>query len=499
MGFLDISTSLVLTHPFVAFLLAPLGLVSILSIYRLYFHPLSSVPGPWYCAILPGFNHYHAYRGTECSAKHRLHSTYGPIIRTGPNEIDIADGAALSPIYSEKGGFRKAPCYRNFDIDGHPSIFSELDPSKRAIRSKAVMSMFSANAIRSGQNIIAKCVDRWVERLKAAKKESATQGKSVELLNLTRSLAADTITSYLYDENYDGLGETGELSATGMVDSFVAVGRFFYLPTPLFNAVMRAIDLVAPSADEQASLQHVDVFVSKVLSNRENTKEEKDTYQARLRAANLSASEVHAQCKDLLFAGIDSTGTNLATILWHLANRPDILAKLRAEILQNKHVTDPVDMQALPYLRGVIREGLRLSLANPSRLPRLAPPGGWSFGGYYFPAGTVVACAPYEMHLNPAVFARPLAFVPERWEAPSEEMVRNHIPFGLGSRQCIARNLASAELFLAVKRCVEDDVLARARGLGKIELLEWFNSSVKGGKIEIIWDRENEELDRESV
>lgn len=495
MAFTDLFVFLLLVHPLLSFISILFVVILFCSIYRLRFHPLSSVPGPWYCAILPLFQFYCAYTGRECTVKRRLHSIYGPILRTGPNDVDISDGAALAPIYSEKGGFRKAPCYTNFDIDGHASIFSELEPAKRAVRSKAVMPIFSAGAIRSGQSHIAQCVDRFVERLKVVKRQSIGLGIPVDLLNLTRSLAADTITSYLFDETYGGLTEAGKFSATGMVDTFVAVGRFFYLPTWLFQSLTWVTEHVAPSVDGESSIRRVDSFVAGFLSRSEA--KDKSTYQARLRAADLAPSEVHAQCKDLMFAGIDSTGMNLATILWNLAKAPRIRHRLTQEILENSHVQDPIDVQSLPYLRGVIREGLRLSLANPSRFPRLAPPGGWTFNGYYFPAGTVVACAPSELHLNPSVFSNPSEFMPERWDGPSAEMLRDHIPFGLGSRQCIARNLASAELFAAVKRCVEERVLDGATALGQIEIIEWFNSKVQGGKIEVMWKQQAEQQEAE--
>ena len=79
--------------------------------------------------------------------------------------------------------------------------------------------------------------------------------------------------------------------------------------------------------------------------------------------------------------------------------------------------------------------------------------------------------------------------MPERWENGTPEMNRDHIPIGLGARQCIARNLATMELSIALDKLVRRDVLKGARAVGeKIEILEWFNSKVKGEKIEIAWN-----------
>lgn len=56
------------------------------------------------------------------------------------------------------------------------------------------------------------------------------------------------------------------------------------------------------------------------------------------------------------------------------------------------------------------------------------------------------------MNLATICFYVPLKFKPERWQNAAEKMIRDSIPFGLGARQCVARNLATMELFCAVQR-----------------------------------------------
>lgn len=60
--------------------------------------------------------------------------------------------------------------------------------------------------------------------------------------------------------------------------------------------------------------------------------------------------------------------------------------------------------------------------------------------------------------------------------------------WGAGPRACIARNLATAELYMATERLVLSGVLKGAKAKGEIDIFEWFNSSVKGGKIDLVWD-----------
>ena len=331
----------------------------------------------------------------------------------------------------------------------------------------------------------------------------------------------DAVSAYLLGKSYDALDEgsvkhgkdetnaarkelAGPMSASEMVDTFVAVGRFWYSPSWAFKRVEAWDAWWSADAEVTVSLARVDEFVAQVTSDAESAIKEDasshttskpstpthplTSYPSRLLQAGISPSETRAQCKDLIFAGSDSTGMNLATILCLLARHPSAYTALRAELLSHNPEFD--DLQSLPYLRGVVKEGLRLSMANPSRLPRVVPPGGWTFKSTFFPAGTEISCTPYSLHLNPDIFPDPHAFKLERWLNPSEEMIRDAIPFGLGSRQYIARNLATVELFVAVARTVQKDVLKGVRAVReRIEILEWLNSKVVGGRVDLTWER----------
>ncbi|KIV93151.1 hypothetical protein PV10_04389 [Exophiala mesophila] len=510
----------ILTNPTLSFFFFPVILLTVRFLYRISaFHPLSHIPGPLLARTTSLWLTYHAWIGDEASTVHSLHARYGPIVRTGPYSIDILDGDALATIYTEKGGFTKADFYSNFDIDGHKSIFSETDVSRRAPRAKAVAHLFSTSSLRQGQDVIYKCVDRFVDRL-AQGSRPENKGKPLNVLNLTRGLAVDAVSSYLFDDAYGALDEDSvqnekhsvrhevkdsvhsdqEMSASGMVDCFVAVGRFWYLPSWAFQLLER-FDAWWNTEDEVShSLTLVDEFVARVVSQAEGAIQayENDvsshkqspppgTYPARMLLAGFTQSEVRAQCKDLIFAGTDSTGMNVASILFHLARNPEIYRSVREEIVQANPTFD--ELQSLPRLRNVIKEGLRISMANPSRLPRVVPAQGWMFKSTFFPAGTVVSCTPYSLHFNPDVFPDPFEFKPERWENATDEMVRDSIPFGLGLRQCIARNLATVELYCAVERVLRADVLARARTADNhINILEWFNSKVVGERIDLVWE-----------
>ncbi|KAF2626375.1 cytochrome P450 [Macroventuria anomochaeta] len=484
MAALDLALSEFLARPLSSTAIPIILLILARTIYRIYFHPLSHIPGPILPKITSLWLHYHAYIGDEASTIYRLHAQYGPYVRVSPNEVDISDADAVQHIYVAKGGFMKAPCYANFDIDGHRSIFSTTSPDYRAPRAKAVVPLFSTKSLRENRDEIAGCVDRMVKRLG----EEARAKKPVNVLNLTRALAVDAVSTHLFRENYDGVSESGPtLSVGAFVDAFVAVGRFFYLPTTVFVWLEWAIGKWMADQETEESMTLVDKFVSNLVSS---TSSKSQTYPGRLMAAGISNSEVEAQCKDLIFAGTDSTGMNLAIIIRSLVMHPERYERLKQEVGSNgARGAQAGDIQALPYLTAVVKESLRLSMANPTRLPHVVPAGGWLFKGTFFPANSIVGCAAYELHFNPDVFPEPREFMPERWLDATEDMSRYWFAFGAGSRACIARNLATLELHLATEKLASSKVLDGGRAVkqGDVEIYEWFNSKVKGEKIEIIW------------
>ncbi|KAH8686013.1 cytochrome P450 [Tricladium varicosporioides] len=473
--------------PLVVAVCLPTLALAYFVIYQLYLHPLSHLPGPIIAKITPLWLWYHSYIGDEASTIHALHETYGSLLQVSPNEVDISDADAIQAIYVTKGGFKKADCYGNFDIDGHKTIFSTTDVEYRTPRAKAVVPLFSTKSIRENEGPLYGCVDRMVERMKEDKK---MRGRS-NVLNLTRSLAVDAVSTHLFRENYNGTSEKGStLSASAFVDAFVAVGRFFYLPNWLFVLLEWSIEKIASEEKTEMSMAAVDKFVDEVVEKTE--KGPAPNYPGRLIEVGLERTEVKAQCKDLIFAGTDSTGMNLATICRQLALHPDKLEILRKEVLRNASAgPQKQEIQSLPYLSAVIREALRLSMANPTRLPHVVPPGGWSFEKTYFPPGTLVGCSAYELHLNPRTFPNPFTFKPERWldGNVTAEANKSFFAFGAGSRACIARNLAMTELYMATERLVLSDVLRGAKPVQKeVKIYEWFNSSVKGEKIELSWE-----------
>lgn len=413
----------------------------------------------------------------------------------------------------------KATRYENFKVGGVHTIFSSRDAAYRDVRAKAVAPIFAMGRVRASgaqAGIVGQCVTKFVENFESEKMNAmmpGPDGARVDVLHLTYRLMMDSVTGYLFNRTYGALDEQPmssmpaganasaaskpkEMSALPFIYAILEAGRFSLLPNWLFGRVNALLSWSFPDPELGESFARVHDFATSITNDVNPEKD--DTYQSRLLAAGISMPEVIVQCMAAMFAGTDSTAVKFVTIIFHLVQNPSVHERLKREL--GVFGEDPTaDLQTLPYLRAVVREGLRLGMANPARFSRTVPPGGFEIDGTYIPAETDVGIAPYVLHHNPELFPKPFEYHPERWldedntsqiwsEAQTRKMERDLIPFSTGSRACIARNFATYVLFVATKAVVESGVLEGARTCTEtIELEEFFNAKIRNHKLEIEW------------
>lgn len=287
-------------------------------LFRLYLHPLSGVPGPRLAACTSLWLAWRTYVGDECTAIYKLHEIYGPVLRIAPNDVDIADGDAVEHIYIEKGGFQKTEAYSKFNIDGHSSIFSTQTLAARAGRAKAVVPLFSTASIRNSQSILASVIDQFIARLQ----REGQSGKPINVLNMTRSMALDAVSAYLFQEQYGAVSEdTSHMSASPFVDAYVGVGAFFnLLPGWLGDKISGLIEEWTSDDETAHSMKAMDQYTGNLVKTASPGS---GSYVSRLLERAIPRDQVQVELKDLCFAGTDSTGMNMAMILWYLTKSPE--------------------------------------------------------------------------------------------------------------------------------------------------------------------------------
>lgn len=75
------------------------GSILAFVIYSLFLDPLRKVPGPFLARWSRLWIIYHSRAGDMHTKMMALHKQYGKLVRTAPNEVSVADPAALKTIY----------------------------------------------------------------------------------------------------------------------------------------------------------------------------------------------------------------------------------------------------------------------------------------------------------------------------------------------------------------------------------------------------------------
>lgn len=167
-------------------------------------------------------------------------------------------------------------------------------------------------------------------------------------------------------------------------------------------------------------------------------------------------------------AGSDTIASTLRAIFYHLLKNPASYDRLQKELdtaVAEHKISDPSPtwnetQQNLPYLRAVIKEGLRMNPALSLPLERIVPRDGLNLQHEdgtqtFLPHGTVVGINPWVFHRSTHIFGHDAeAWNPSRWlddqEKETKAMEHNLLSFGAGKRSCLGKNIAMLELHKVV-------------------------------------------------
>ncbi|KAK2067562.1 hypothetical protein P8C59_001295 [Phyllachora maydis] len=157
-----------------------------------------------------------------------------------------------------------------------------------------------------------------------------------------------------------------------------------------------------------------------------------------------------------LFASQDATSSAATWLFQIMAQRPDILDRVREENLKvrNGDVNAAVNMdqlESMTYTRAVVRELLRYRppvIMTPYEAKKDFP----ITDSYTVPKGAMVVATTYMALRDPEVYEKPDEFDPERYYSGDAEKKgrKNFLVFGTGAHYCLGQHYAQLNLVLFV-------------------------------------------------
>jgi cytochrome P450 len=160
----------------------------------------------------------------------------------------------------------------------------------------------------------------------------------------------------------------------------------------------------------------------------------------------------------MFLAGHETTASALTWLFFILSQRPEVVARIRAEVAEVAG-DGPISFEqarALSYVRNVFRETLRL-YPPITFIPRVAMED-TRIGRFRVKRGAMIMVSPWTTHRNRRFWKDPTAFDPDRFlpEREHELTPGTFLPFGVGPRTCVGAGFAQLEAALIVARLTRD-------------------------------------------
>ncbi|WQF83044.1 Putative cytochrome P450 [Colletotrichum destructivum] len=465
-----------------------------LGVRRLYFSPISHIPGPRLAALTQYYEFYYdiVLRGQYTFKIIEMHREYGPVVRISPWEVHVGDPEFFPELYTGPGRPREKWAFytQQFGSPGKPSwvwcLSTELNATKESalatinhehhrLRRSALNPFFSTQSVRKLQPVIEERVDALLGRLL----DHGQRAKEpLDVMYPFSAFTNDVINQYSFarsdhlieDRNFGKEVTDNLLMGThlgpmikhmnwaltlvnALPESFS--GRF----VPGWGGFLKMKNDIKDQIAEikrtentdkwQLDVSHPTIF-HEMLSSRLLPPREK------------TVSRLGQDGQILVQGGTLTTSWTLSLAVFHLLNRPSTLRRLRDELfaaIPDRDAVVPLaELENLPYLRGVVKEALRLGFGTSSRLARICPDETLSYHDkergrtLQLPPGTVIGMSTYKTQTDPKIYYDPFGFHPERWVEDGERLEKYLTVFCGGTRVCLGMALAQAELYLMLAK-----------------------------------------------
>jgi cytochrome P450 len=267
-----------------------------------------------------------------------------------------------------------------------------------------------------------------------------------EMRQLTLAIAAKTLF---------GADVTGQSEAVGQA-LHDAMGTF----SQRFFRVIRIPESVPTPGNLRIrkAIRRLDNILYSLIHQRRAEGKQKDLLSILLHARHesdgtgMTDQQLRDEAMTLFLAGHETTALALAWGWYLLAQHPEVVEKLQAELhrVLGGRTPTAADLPNLVYTDMVVQEVMRIY--PPAYAIGRQAIDACTIGGYAVPAGGTILMSQWVVHRDPRYFDDPERFYPQRWsDGLAKRLPRYaYFPFGGGQRVCIGNTFALMELPLVL-------------------------------------------------
>lgn len=406
--------------------------------------------------------------------------TFGPTV-----EFTVWDDARLLQQISRErpDGYARGkllqPTFQELNLNGLFSVEGAAWHPQRRLIMQALNATHFKGWFPAMADITGRLHRRWLR--------AAERGEVIDMVDELKRYTVDVTSMLAFGENPNTLETEGTRIQHALEVIFPIIMRRSFAPFRWWNHGIRL-----PS-DRRLDKALVEVFAyarQRIANARARIASAGDDAAPRnaleallmnQQEQGLSDDDVIANVVTLLIAGEDTTSNSLAWTMMYLAADPALQDRMHRHAADRLGaapvVADHETLQQLDRFEPLALEALRLKPVVPfnsfTALHDVV------IDGVTLPAGSMLIFVKRPAMLDPANFADPLRFDPDRWrrergaEAGPHEQ-RAFVQFGAGPRVCPGRHLATQEMRLVLSMLLRSFTVEMACDPATIEEVNAF-------------------------
>lgn len=424
---------------------------------------LRHIPGPRWTAWTNMWLMNRQLGGRVARELAEMHKTYGPIIRIAPNWVVISDPKELRKVWAARGPWYRGRWYELFRLDQPiETVLSQRDDTEHNwLRTKLLPGYTGKDVDDLHPNVDQRMLD-FINLIERKYISTDDDYRPMDLAQKAQFLTLDVISTLAFGQCFGCLETDTDLykhvlATNASIPVVVALSLIpdwlpllanpvvrFFLPKAPLEGVKHTMDLATAAAEKRYGPNKIvkrDMLGSFV-------------------SHGLPLENAPVETFGQIGAGSDTTATAMRMTLLYLMTNPEAYQSLRTEVdeavADGRITSSPIseaEARNLPYLQGVIREGLRVWPPVAGLMPKICDTDK-VVCGKKIPAGTNVAWAAIAVLRDKAVFGEDAeCFRPSRWVLETDKdklRVMEQVcmlSFGTSSRwECLGKNIALLEL-----------------------------------------------------
>ncbi|KAI1740506.1 cytochrome P450, partial [Xylaria scruposa] len=424
------------------------GLFSSIVIYRRYLHRLRNFPGPWAAGVTKLWHVWKCRHGKNFLVIEELRRRYGPIIRTGPEELTIIDPTVPSIVDGPGSACTKAVWYDILlpEIALNTTRSTKDHDARRRVWDRG----FSIKALEAYQIRIVEYAELLASRI-----EILAKGKRpVNVSDWFYWFTFDVMGEFAFARSFSMLqNERWHFAVTLLRNAMGLLGPFSPVPwmaqiafyvTPWMHIVRDWLQMMKWCKDRMAD---------RIQARVDRQDVSHWLIEASVKRGSLEADRewLNGDAVTIIVAGSDTIAPTLVFAFYEMAHHPEYQAQLLSA-LEGVDIYDHNQLRACALLTAIIHETLRLHPPVPTGGYRQTPPQGLEINGTYIPGNVTIVSPRYSLGRLESSYESADQFVPERWTTKQNMIkdTRGVAPFSQGRFNCVGKNLAMNEMRFVV-------------------------------------------------